>query len=310
MKKTHHSLTMVATADLLKFWKESGRQPAIPKLDEMFGLMGSPSQVRSMERWVAMADEIDDLVMEEGLEKVLMEIWKSKPTSFQHFAYCGSMGELEDGDTCVKKYDGYCWDCDPFLPWYGVIANLSWADIQFNPDCGVFSQDFLKEGPGKKITGEQDWDDQAYPSAIEMAKFYGEGATKATGGQAIQSLCFAIHMLQDLGVPHHVLCTVGFDHPGFEDEMLGFWRRLYSDRSESNKKKILGKQIGPQVEALLNNELQCVDTFENLGEKLVNMTRKRLPSNDNVPSPNKVEARRMTTQGIACTIKALSLFYG
>ncbi len=47
MKKTHHSLTMVTTADLLKFWKESGRQPAIPKLDEMFGLMGSPSQVRS-----------------------------------------------------------------------------------------------------------------------------------------------------------------------------------------------------------------------------------------------------------------------
>ena len=311
MKKTHHALTITAADDLLKFWTERDIQPDGVDLKKTCKLMEKRPQVRLMERWVAQADELDDLIVEEGLASIIVD-QVSKATSFQHFAYCGSMGELEDGDALVKQYDGYCWDCDPFLSWYEEIANMSWADVRFSPKCGVFDEDFFIGSPGMDtITGDKDWDNQLYPSAIDMAVFYGERAQELKNKNslwAIQSLCFAVHMLQDMAVPHHVLCTVRLDHVDFEDEMLGFWKRLYSNRSESHKATVLERQIGPQVTNMLEGQLGSIPNLEDLGGELVDMTRERLPNDDSVPSRNKVEAGKMTVQAIACTIKAMSLF--
>ena len=317
MNKLHHALTITATADLMKFWNEIGAKPKINKIDKMLDMMKEGSCLRKMERWVAQADELQDVVVEKGLAEAIVNI-VSKATCFQHFAYCSSMGKLQDGDAIVKKYGGYCWDCDPFMTWYLEIANLSWADVAYNPNCGVFNSEFLKTSPGcETITGVADWDDQIYPSAIEMAEFYGNGARKFAESEnseeqswSLQSLCYAIHMLQDVCVPHHVLCTVCCDHVDFEGEMLSFWRRLYSDRRKDlRKKKFLEVQVGPNVEQLLAKELNSADTFTKIGKRLVDMTAKRLPAKDTVPSRNKIESRLLTVQAIAGTIKALDVFY-
>ena len=361
MKKAHHALTITATAELLKFWSQKNyNHIKVTNLNKIIQLMEDGAQLRDMEHWVVQADNLEDVVVEEGLAKIVIEKI-SKPTRFQHFAYCGIMGKLEDGNTVLKKYDGYCWDCDPYLSWYLEIANISWADVRFISNCGVFDEAFFNRSPGaQKINGDTDWDDQIYPSAIEMADFYGKEAREYANNKekahwsiqslcfalhmlqdlgiplypsaiemadfygkeareyannkekahwSIQSLCFALHMLQDLGIPHHVLCTVDFEHSSFEQKMLDFWKRLYSNRSRSNKERILEKQISPLVIELLDGQLRSVNSFKQLGKKLVDQTCKRLQAQNLIPSENKIESRSITVQGIAGTIKAIELFY-
>jgi len=314
MKEEHHALIVAVTADILKFWSENGKRPKFRSFGNIVNLAKKNNMVRYMKRWVAQPDDLKDVVVHEGLAKAIVNMI-SKATRFQHFAYCGSMDDLEYGDSKVSKYDGYCWDCDPFLPWYTEIADISWADVEFNPRCGFFSPEFFMKSPGAiKISGKTDWDDQIYPSAIEMANFYGNGnrqyehKDKKTSEWSLQSLCFAIHMLHDLCVPHHVLCTIAYGHAEFEEKMLSFWRRLYSDRSTLNKNKFLTMQIEPLVREQLE-KYKSINDFTGLGEQTVDITSERLPTKDTVPSINKIESKRMTAQGIACTIKALELFF-
>jgi hypothetical protein len=267
-----------------------------------------------MGKWVAQADGLDDVVVEKGLAAFVVER-VSDATSFQHFAYCGSMGDLTDGTTKVEKYDGYCWDCDPFLTWYEEIANISWADVRFNPDNGVFDRDFWRDSPAKEmISGAKDWDDQVYPSALDMAAFYGRKAKelKASRPQwALQAMCFGIHMLQDVAVPQHVMCTIEKGHAEYEREMLGFWRNLYAGdgRSDRRRQSLLRQQIAPTVAALLSSGLAEAPTMRAIGERGVDLTRDRLSGSMGVPEACKAEAMSVTCQAIACTLKALDAWH-
>ena len=120
------------------------------------------------------------------------------------------------------------------------------------------------------ISGSTDWDDQKYPSALDLAEFYFSGISKwktNKPGWALESLCYAIHMLQDMSVPQHVLCTIEKDHPEYERDMLKLWNVVYANRSPDERAKRLATSIGPSVGRILQTLQQ--NSIRALGEKLV-----------------------------------------
>ena len=326
MKGEHHSQTLRAAADLAAYWhdqKEAGNEEVLPLLDidKVYAELENVDQVEQMARDAKGADYVKDVVVDATLEAWIIDR-VSDATSFQHFAYGGSMGTLKDGKKVVEKYGGYCWDCDPYLKWYEELANISTADVRFEPDCGVFDEDFYKKSPGYDIiSGKQDWDNQIYPSALELAEFYGVEAQALKAekpGWAQKSLCYAIHMLQDMSVPHHILCTIEYGHGDYEKDMLDFWKRFYSTKENPETKQAVLEQLSEEVAALLNDPLadrailpdpEAQVSFADIGRVAVDLTRERqLPTRDAVPARNKIEAREMTVQAIACTLKAVELF--
>lgn len=312
MKMAHHSLIVKAASELVGFWSQDQTNahsaPSGFDLEKAQKILGNPHRVKQMSKWTARADKIGDVVVEEGLSRLVVKRI-SNATSFQHFAYCGSMGTLKDGKSKVKQYDGYCWDCDPFMKWYEELANISWADVSYKPDCGIFEASFMRQSPGaKQISGSSDWDDQLYPSALDLAEFYFNGAKRwktEKRGWALQSLCYAIHMLQDLTVPHHVLCTIERGHAGYESDMRDMWRRIYADRTDEQKMYRLADSIGPRVSVIFE-EIGETGVRE-VGKKLVDLTRGRLPADDRIPSRTKHEALVMSCHAIAATLRAVEL---
>ena len=287
MKSAHHALCVEAAADLVQHWKESGGGPLGLDLEKLVDLLGNEARLRQIASWTARGDEIDDIVVDVGLASVIVEL-VSRATCFQHFTYCGSMATLEDGKKKVEKGDGYCWDCDPFMPWLGEIANISTTNVRHSADCGVLDPDFLAQSWGAKmIHGTEDWDNQLYPSAVKVAEFYGTGAEayrdQGQGGHALRSLCFAIHLLQDLTVPHHVLCTVGLNHGGWEAEALRNWRLLYAMKNKDRKREIVTEQLSKMVADLIESGLGDVEGYEPSAWPLWRSQRPGSPENRPFP---------------------------
>ncbi|MEW6349926.1 MAG: hypothetical protein AB1646_12740 [Thermodesulfobacteriota bacterium] len=315
MKPEHHSRTMEVAADLIDYW--SSASPSLPAwlpLQKVKSLVAKAG-TKLMARWVAQIDALDDVELSSGLLDFLAG-WVSKPTCFQHFAYCGYWGdELWKGKAVIKKYGGYCWDCDQYQRWLEGRAAENWMNVKYNPDCNVLTPAILKGSPGaKQIPGNIDWDDQVYPSALELAEFYSKAAKKMTPPQQqlnwdIQSLCFGVHLLQDQGIPHHVLCTVAGGHSHFEEDMYGFWRSYYSERSNTTKDEVIGHQLSDRVANLLGDQrLSNAKSFEKIGEWAVDRTGQWLQKAGGIPAiPCAMDSLNLTVQGIACTIRALAL---
>jgi hypothetical protein len=320
MKKLHHSLTLKASADLIQYWlKYPAEAPGDINLPKINNLLQNANNLKNMSKWVAATDDLDDVVVDNNLVEWIVERI-SDATSFQHFAYCGSMGDLVDSGAVVRKYDGYCWDCDPNLKWYEEIADLSCADARYNPECGVLPSDFLVQSPGSKmISGETDWDDQVYPSALELAQFYFGGATKyksidgIDSPNALKCLSFAIHLLQDMSNPHHILCTIELGHAEYEKECLHNWKKLiYGDKSQETKQKHIENWISSEVKRHLNVSFNVLDPSKpcyDLGRLALEQTEKRLTHDGRGVRPaNKVETKELTVLAIASTLKALNLY--
>jgi hypothetical protein len=315
MKAEHHASTLESAIELLDLWRNKPHFELSKDLLNVLRELISEVHIKRLKEWVAQTDEIGDVIVTDGLaSKIIDRV--SKATCFQHFAYSGLLGELRSGNSVIKKYDGYCWDCDPYLKWYKELANVSWEDVKYNEKCGIFTPEILQGSPGaRKILGNKDWDDQIYPSAIELSEFYGNNSINLkddkTSFWAIQSLCFSIHLLQDLAIPQHVLCTIELDHSGYEQEIYEFWKNIYSERSKDKKNDVLNYQVSERVLYLLKNDLSGTNTFKEIGEWAVDKTCNWLKNTNNIPSrPNKEETLRITIQGIACTIKAFSLYVG
>jgi hypothetical protein len=169
MNPSHHAATLEASTQLLQLWPATG---AAARYAQAAKLNSDPAQVERMRRWVVQADDLDDVYVPSTIVDAILDKF-SRPTRFQHFAYCGSLGPLRGGNVTVDKHDGYAWDCDPFLCWYECLANVSCADVKYRPDPNVPAE--ITEGhPASRIVqGNVDWDDQKYPSALDLADFYG-----------------------------------------------------------------------------------------------------------------------------------------
>jgi hypothetical protein len=216
-----------------------------------------------------------------------------------------------------------------------LVNEIARYDLHWCP----LSEEVFKDSPGaialctvplsKKISRDDltveakcktAWHDQVYPSATEMAGFYGSWASKykknrGDSQRAIQSLCFAIHMLQDLGVYHHVTGELLNGHSTFEDEALIKWKEYYIIDDVDERQRRMGADIVPEVKVNLKEldeeEYTGKKRYEKLGKKLVDITadRFKLKENGNTPSADVVESQKMTAQGIAAAIKAMSLYY-
>jgi len=312
MKRKHHSLVTRAAGELIKFWYDNDVEVKGIDVKGIHDWLYKGNHLRKMEKWSAAADDIQDLKVSDNLTSFIVKRI-SDATSFQHFSYCGTMGTLRDGNATVNKYDGYCWDCDPFLQWFEEIANISWADVKYDPYCGMLPANYLAESPGAiKVTGGEDWDNQVYPSALDLADYYGDGSRVFCRGDetdnALKSISFAIHMLQDLSVPHHVLSTIELNHAGYEKRMLNLWRKFYSKRSTENKQVALQDIISVNVKTLLHRDLHANIRFSDVGKKVVAMTVKRMPEGYRIPQICKTESINMTCEAIASTISALNMF--
>lgn len=312
MKRVHHAGTVEAAADLVRFWKKNGGAPEGLKLEEVHDLLGEPARVRAMAKWAAGCDDLKDVVVDVGLASAIVER-VSNATCFQHFTYCGALGPLEDGAKKVDAGGGYCWDCDPFMPWFGQIANISTAGVSYDPSCGVLTKAFLEKSHGAAmIAGDEDWDNELYPSAVDCAEHYGSGARgfrdAGKRGFALQSLSYAIHLLQDMAVPHHVLCTVGLDHAEWEAEMAQYWRLLYGMKGAAQRDQIVAAQLAPMVADLYEKHFRGKRSFRSIGAASVALTAATLPSPTAVPGPSKPAARATTAQAMATTLAAVSLY--
>jgi hypothetical protein len=307
MNKNHHALTLEASTQLLQSWSGTGGTARYAKAAKQ---NSNAAQVKQMRRWVVQPDELDDVYVPDVVVDAIIDK-VSRATSFQHFAYCGSLGPLKAGNITVNKFDGYAWDCDPFLAWYESLANVSWADVKYKPDPQVAPEIMDGHPASKVIRGDQDWDDQKYPSALELADFYGSRALSlqknGNAGYALQSACFAIHLLHDMTIPQHVLCTIEHGHSDYENKAETFWQAIFSGRSEAHQQSTFDGQMSADVLAGLA-ELDKATSFRQIGEFAIDRTMTTLISNrKDVAPPCKNDTYRLTTLGIICTIKALEL---
>lgn len=303
VNKNHHALTMEASAQLLQFWPAAGNTARYAKAAHEISDL---SQLNRMMRWVVQPDELDDVITD------CILVPGFRPTSFQHFAYCGSLGPLTGGNTVVNKFEGYCWDCDPFISWREPLPDACSAGVRFRPDPSIPGEIMEGHPASKMLQGMTDWDDQQYPSALDLAEFYGERslALKARGktDDALQSLCFAIHMLHDLTIPQHVLCTIENGHAAYERESDCFWQNIFASRSPSYRISIFNRRLSGDILGALS-EVGDINLFRRLGEYTAERTRKSLiTSRKDVSAPCKDDAYRLTSLGIVCTIKALEIF--
>ena len=338
MKPEHHTLTIGAAADLLKFWKANNEddinQALGINLNDQITLIDRWNTNKEMEYWIAQPDELKDVVIDGWVESMIITNI-SHPTAFQHFAYCSpsdkSLKRGKSEDQKIKKYDGYCWASDTSFKHLTqidtkniisqminrliVIPNLKLSKVKYNLHWYVFVDEFFADSPGyKQIIGDEDWDEQVYPSAIKMAEFYGNGAKtfknkdKSASQQAIQSVCFATHLLQDLGVYYHVVCDVSVAHADFEADILESWENFYASKNNSARQDFLRNHISGKVKELLKDEFENVQDFESLGKKLVDIAHGRFSANNSAPAADKDETIKVTAQAIACVIKAIDLF--
>ena len=256
------------------------------------------------------ADELDDLYVPSTIVDAIIDK-VSRATCFQHFAYCGSLGPLRGGNTTVDKLDGYAWDCDPFLCWYECLANVSWADVKYRPDPNVPAAIMEGHPASQVVQGHVDWDDQKYPSALDLAEFYGRRALdlrkQGSPGYALQSACFAIHLLQDMTIPQHVLSTIEHGHADFENKAEAYWQHIFAGRSPAHQRAVLQGQLTTEVLAGLA-QLDRTTSFRHIGEYALEQTLGTLIRNGkDVAPPSKHDAYHLTALGMACTIKALEL---
>lgn len=312
MKPKHHSLTIEAAKNLVNYWQAKGIIPVGIDIGKVATILSTGRNDKDMSKWVAEIDDIEDVKVPSSLAGFLIDRI-SNATSFQHFSYCGALGDLKDAQVVVKQYDGYCWDCDPFLGWYEEIANMSWADVKYDIDCGDLPNWFLENSPGAKcISGQTDWDDQKYPSALDLAEFYQTGGTQfnqqSQQTEFLKSLSFGIHMLQDMVVPHHILCTIMEGHSVYEAEMLSYWNKFYTSRTHSTKYVQLENHVSPMVLDLLEKYFKDPADFRQIGQTAMALTEARLIDGKSIPPASKPEALAYTTLAIAVTLKAINVY--
>jgi len=309
MIREHHIDIVRAAVDVVASWG-AGKPPG--GLYRLQRFLDGP-RIEQIEEWTAAADTILDVVVDEQLSgNVLADI--GNMTCFQHFTYGGSLGVLVDGDTRVAPGDGYCWDCDPFMPWYASLAGASTANVRYDAACGFLPKEILEKSPGaKSINGAVDWDNQVYPASADLIRFYmsvAEQQRHSAAGDSLKSMCCVLHLLQDLCVPHHVLNTIGRDHALWEKQAHNYWKLAYSSRNHTRARIA---NIAKDVYAKQHRIPEDTD-MEHLVMWAINQTcwpvmgASGAVRNGYIDPVSRASSWEMSTRAIACTIRALEIY--
>ena len=213
-------------------------------------------------------------------------------------------------------HHGWCLDWDLFLPWGVEVANITTAKVRYNPcppaDYAGPAWDVAGAGywhPAKcMLDGKTAWHDQVYPSGMDLCAFWARRACDLwrwdNRGMALAALMFASHLLHDLTIPHHCLCTIGLDHPGYEAHLWRHWARWWDNTTPQRRAERRSKTIRwvrswlDKLPGLTTPEALCL-TVMSWHPVLI-----RLPAD-----PGQVTAIRATTQAAALTIALAAMMW-
>jgi len=291
--------------NLIKQRKKLTSYPWAMKLARYFSC---PARWETLARWVPETDLLDDIFIDEEFTTNVMAAI-GHPTCFQHFAYGGSLGVLRDGVNVVEKLDGYNWDCDPYLPWYAELANVSKAKVRYNPLVEFLPSRVLETSPGAKlIRGDKDWDNQQYPSAVSLIGFYMHEALALRArfaGYALRAIACALHLLADLCVPHHILNTIGHDHAEWERTVWKYWKRAYVTRS-AKVREAQCEALAADVDALVRYHGKL---YVDVASWTIDRTCKTMVTYSSL-TPSRIVVHHTMIHAIAATIIALCDFVG
>ena len=183
-------------------------------------LLADPTTRAALRAGVQAADYYDDVVILGDSLPARFVAWTqthvSGGTSLQHFG-----GR------------GYCLDADDYRPRAVDLTALDQALVGYDPTALPMPLAAAVGAPGMHaLDPPRPWAHTFYPPAGALAEFYaGVARTLWRVGdreRALRCLAAAIHMLQDLCVPHHAICTIGLGHSQYEAAAWAAWRPLQS----------------------------------------------------------------------------------
>lgn len=183
-------------------------------------LLADPTTLSALEAGVQAADYYDDIKILGDSLPARFARWTqahvSGGTSLQHFGG----GE-----------QGYCLDADMYRPRAVDLTASDQALAGYNPAALPMPLAAAVKSPGQlALSPPRPWAHVFFPSAAQLADFYaGIARTLWRVGdreRALRCLAAAIHLIQDLCVPHHVLCTIGLGHSQFEAALWAAWQEL------------------------------------------------------------------------------------
>lgn len=183
-------------------------------------LLADPTTRAALVAGVQAADYYDDVVIVGDSLPARFAAWTqtnvSGGTSLQHF---GSRG--------------YCLDADEYRPRGVDLTADDRALAGYNPAALPMPLSAAVGAPGMHaLDPPRPWAHTFYPPAGALAEFYaGVARTLWRVGdreRAIRCLAAVIHLLQDLTIPHHAICTIGLGHSQYEAAAWQAWQQLQS----------------------------------------------------------------------------------
>lgn len=142
--------------------------------------------------------------------------------------------EHVSGGTSLQHFGverGYRLDADEWRPRIVDLTASDSAVVDYRVDVLPMPASAAKDAPGRAVHGKP-WAHVFFPPAAELSDFYARVARLLRRAglreRSLRCLAAAIHLLQDLCVPHHVIGTIGLGHSQFEAALLTTWRELES----------------------------------------------------------------------------------
>ncbi len=189
-------------------------------LPEVAAALADPTTLSVLVEGVQDADTYDDVVIVGDSLAARFTRWTQKisgGTSLQHFG--------------VER--GYCLDADAYRPPAVDLTASDQALAGYNPAALPMPLSAAVKSPGMlALATPRPWAHVFYPAAGELAEFYaGVSRTLWRLGQrepALRCAAAVIHLLQDLTIPHHAICTIGLGHSQFEAALWAAWQEFES----------------------------------------------------------------------------------
>lgn len=177
-------------------------------------LLAAPTTLGALAAGVEAADYYDDVRIAGKSPVARFAAWTqahvSGGTSLQHF-----------GDA-----RGYCLDDDRYRPRLVDLTADNSATVDYHAEALPVPVSRRDDAPGRALQG-QPWAHVFFPSAGQLAEFYAATARVLwrvnDRERALRCAAAAMHLLHDLCVPHHAICTIGLGHSQFEAALWAAW---------------------------------------------------------------------------------------
>ena len=143
--------------------------------------------------------------------------------------------EHVSGGTSLQHFGGrgYCLDADDYRPRAVDLTASDHALAGYDPGALPMPLAEAVGAPGQRaLDPPRPWAHTFYPPAAALADFYAGVAYDlwrvGDRERALRCLAATIHMLQDLTIPHHAICTIGLGHAQYEAVAWQAWQQLQS----------------------------------------------------------------------------------